>query len=88
MATCSTEPLARNRFGASVASNADATHAQRGFQLLLTQDGSTTRLCATIATARVRLHRFKQSLRTELPEITHAPPAIVHDQNEALSLIG
>lgn len=58
----------RQRFRDALDSPAEAAHASRLLDLLLAQDGSTTRLCETVARGPVSLQVVKQ-------QVVHAVPA-------------
>ena len=60
-------PPERQRFHTASDTPADAAHARRLLQLLLAQDGSTTRLCETIAGGAVELHLVEQRVVDGLP---------------------
>jgi chorismate-pyruvate lyase len=60
-------PLQRQRFHHASDSPAQAAHARSVLQLLLAQDGSTTRLCETIAGGPVSLHVMKQQIVDAVP---------------------
>ncbi|MBC7602035.1 MAG: DUF98 domain-containing protein [Ramlibacter sp.] len=61
-------PLARQRFHDLSDSIEQAAHAQGMLQLLLTQDGSTTRLCEAIAQGPVSLHLIEQQIVDVVPD--------------------
>ena len=61
--------MQRERFDDPKAAPADAAHAQRILTLLLAQDGSTTRLCETIARGPVDLLVLRQEVTSEVPAI-------------------
>ncbi len=59
--------LRRERFHGPTDLPVEAAHARRLLQLLLAQDGSTTRLCETIAGGAVGLHLARQRVVDSLP---------------------
>ena len=59
--------LERERFHCASDTPAAAAHARFLLQLLLAQDGSTTRLCETIAGGAVELHLLEQRVVESLP---------------------
>lgn len=67
MSSPSSESLQRLCFGAKCTLPADLANAQRVLQLLLAQDGSTTRLCETIAASPVQLHLLAQAVTGDVP---------------------
>ena len=62
-------PLLRRRFALPAAPPAEAAHERRVLQLLLAQDGSTTRLCETIAGGPIALHLLAQTVTDQVPEL-------------------
>ncbi len=66
------EPFQRQRFQQPSDAPAQAAHARTILQLLLAQDGSTTRLCETIAAGPVTLQVLEQ-------RVVDTAPAEVHD---------
>lgn len=64
MTSTGSNPAQRQRFDAG----ADP-HAKRLLQLLLAQDGSTTRLCESIAAGPVQLHVLDQCVTREVPMV-------------------
>ncbi len=60
-------PPARLPFASSCTSPADQANAGRILELLLAQDGSTTRLCETIAAGPVQLHLLTQTITSDVP---------------------
>lgn len=68
-------PFQRQRFHLASDPPAQAVHARRMLQLLLTQDGSTTRLCEAIAKGPVSLHVVEQQVVDAVPaEVRSALP--------------
>lgn len=65
--------MRRELYADSAAAASEAAHARRVLRLLLAQDGSTTRLCETVAGGRVGLHVLHQ-------QVTNDVPAIVREQ--------
>jgi chorismate-pyruvate lyase len=59
----------RERFIDLAAGSADATHARRVLRLLLAQDGSTTRLCETIAGGPITLQVLHQAPTGDVPAL-------------------
>lgn len=59
--------LERQRFGDACPSSVDAAHARYVLKLLLTQDGSTTRLCEAVAGSPVQLHVLAQRITGDVP---------------------
>jgi chorismate-pyruvate lyase len=57
----------RQRYGASAADPGSRSLAERLLPLLLAQDGSTTRLCETIAGGSVELELISQTINAEVP---------------------
>lgn len=65
----------RQRFHDASDPAPQAAHAQSVLQLLLAQDGSTTRLCETIARGPVSLHVVEQQIVSAVPaEVRFALP--------------
>ncbi len=65
----------RQRFHQAIDSPAQVAHARLVLQLLLAQDGSTTRLCETIARGPVSLHMLEQRIVDSVPaEVSAALP--------------
>lgn len=68
-----TLPLQRERYRDPLAPPEQAAHAGRLLSLLLAQNGSTTRLCETLAGGPVALHLLHQSTTSGLvPEPVHS----------------
>jgi chorismate-pyruvate lyase len=61
------QPLQRQRFHQASDPPAQAAHARSVLQLLLAQDGSTTRLCEAIARGPVSLHVVEQEIVNGVP---------------------
>jgi chorismate-pyruvate lyase len=72
MSSSSPSPCRRELFVDASASPADAAQAQRILRLLLAQDGSTTRLCESVAGGPVELHVLRQA-------VTHNVPPLVRE---------
>jgi chorismate-pyruvate lyase len=68
MSSNSDSSLRRERFSDPAANTVAAAHSRRILQLLLAQDGSTTRLCETVAGGSVALHVLRQTATEEVPE--------------------
>ncbi|HUG23877.1 chorismate--pyruvate lyase family protein [Piscinibacter sp.] len=62
----------RERFFDPAADAPAACHSKRILQLLLAQDGSTTRLCESIAGGAVSLHVRHQGATADVPETVRA----------------
>lgn len=69
MTSSSLSPVRRECFADPAATPADAAHAGRVLRLLLAQDGSTTRLCETVAGRAVSLLLLHQAVTTDVPPI-------------------
>ncbi|HSV36068.1 MAG TPA: hypothetical protein VLI46_10960 [Ramlibacter sp.] len=67
MSSITHQPLQRQRFHDAAEPPAQAAHARSVLQLLLAQDGSTTRLCETIAKGPIALHVVEQRIVDEVP---------------------
>jgi chorismate-pyruvate lyase len=63
------ETLRRELYADPGASSAEAAHGRRVLRLLLAQDGSTTRLCETVAGGAVALQVLHQQATSEVPAI-------------------
>lgn len=61
------QPLVRLRWRDASDSPAQSVHVQAVLQLLLAQDGSTTRLCETIAQGPVTVHLIEQQIVDAVP---------------------
>jgi chorismate-pyruvate lyase len=62
----------REQFANPAATPADAAHQRRMLKLLLAQDGSTTRLCETVAGGPIELHVLSQHATSDVPAIVRA----------------
>jgi chorismate-pyruvate lyase len=62
-------PLRRERYRDPFAAPERAAHADRLLALLLTQTGSTTRLCETLAGGPVALHLLHQCTAGQVPDL-------------------
>src|SRR5918994_2041227 len=67
MSSFTYQPFQRQRFHDASDSPALAAQASSVLQLLLAQDGSTTRLCETIARGPVTLHVVEQRIVDAVP---------------------
>jgi chorismate-pyruvate lyase len=75
MSSITHQPFQRQRFHLPSDPPARAAHARSVLQLLLAQDGSTTRLCETIAKGPVSLHVVEQQIVDAVPaEVRGALP--------------
>lgn len=75
MSSFTHQPLQRQRFHDASDPPVQAAHARSVLQLLLAQDGSTTRLCETIAGGPVSLHVVEQQIVDAVPaEVRAALP--------------
>jgi len=72
MSSHSLESFRREPFADPRAPAGDALHAQRILRLLLAQDGSTTRLCETVAGGPIDLRVVRQAVTTEVPQVVRA----------------
>jgi chorismate-pyruvate lyase len=69
MSSISPAPLRHELFADPGASSADAAHHSRVLRLLLAQDGSTTRLCETVARGPIELHVITQRVTNDVPAV-------------------
>lgn len=72
MSSSSFIPARRERFTDPAATLADAAYQKRVLKLLLAQDGSTTRLCETVAGGPIELHVLSQHVTSDVPAIVRA----------------
>lgn len=61
----------RARFHQDADSSTQAAHARTVLQMLLAQDGSTTRLCETLAASAISVQVFEQDMVDALPGQLH-----------------
>jgi len=69
MSSIQSTSVRRELYADPADSQANAIHEARILQLLLAQDGSTTRLCETIAGGPVELHVVKQHVTSDVPAV-------------------
>lgn len=88
MSSFTYQPFQRQRFHHGSDSPALVAQASSVLQLLLAQDGSTTRLCETIARGPVALHVMEQRIVNAVPtEVRFALPGCSAAQLNKLRLL-